>query len=106
MRGSLLGWALSSSFLWIAASSSLFLSRFSVVALETRQYAIGDTITMQLMQREKGVLIPLPKSKQANVEQPVRLGGESRQQVLMSGTWVGECPPFRHISASLGAPPG
>ncbi|XP_066466049.1 E3 ubiquitin-protein ligase RNF10 isoform X2 [Tiliqua scincoides] len=52
----------------------------SVVALETRQYAIGDTITMQLMQREKGVLIPLPKSKQANVEQPVHLGDEQLGQ--------------------------
>lgn len=52
----------------------------SVVALETRQYVIGDTITMQLMQREKGVLIPLPKSKQANVEQPVRLGDEQLGQ--------------------------
>lgn len=52
----------------------------SVVALETWQYAIGDTITMQLMQREKGVLIPLPKSKQANVEQPVHLGDEQLGQ--------------------------
>ncbi|XP_044300075.1 RING finger protein 10 isoform X1 [Varanus komodoensis] len=52
----------------------------SVVALETRQYAIGDTITMQLMQREKGVLMALPKSQRTNVEQPVHLGDEEHGQ--------------------------
>uniref|UniRef100_A0A8D0DIN5 E3 ubiquitin-protein ligase RNF10 n=1 Tax=Salvator merianae TaxID=96440 RepID=A0A8D0DIN5_SALMN len=52
----------------------------SVIAQETRQYAIGDTITMQLMRREKGVLIPLPKSKVAKVEQPVHLGDEQHSQ--------------------------
>lgn len=49
-----------------------------MVAQETRQYAVGDTITMQLMQREKGALMALPKSKvMLNVEQPIHLGGES-----------------------------
>ncbi|XP_053135927.1 RING finger protein 10 isoform X2 [Hemicordylus capensis] len=52
----------------------------SVVALETRQYAIGDTITMQLMQREKGVLLALPKSKPTDVEQPLHLGDEQHGQ--------------------------
>ncbi|XP_075754194.1 E3 ubiquitin-protein ligase RNF10 isoform X2 [Pelodiscus sinensis] len=52
----------------------------SVVAMETRQYAIGDTITMQLMRREKSVLIPLPKSKWVNVEQPIHLGDEQHSQ--------------------------
>nr|XP_028566964.1 RING finger protein 10 [Podarcis muralis] len=52
----------------------------SVVALETRQYAIGDTITMQLMRRGKGVLIPQPKSKLVNVEQPIHLGDEQHGQ--------------------------
>ncbi|XP_063000254.1 E3 ubiquitin-protein ligase RNF10 isoform X2 [Elgaria multicarinata webbii] len=52
----------------------------SVVALETRQYAIGDTVTMQLMRREKGVLIALPKSKLTNVEQPVHLEDEQHGQ--------------------------
>ncbi|XP_015678094.1 RING finger protein 10 [Protobothrops mucrosquamatus] len=52
----------------------------SVVALETRQYAIGDTITMQLMQRKKGSLIALPKSALAHVEQPVRLGDKPHSQ--------------------------
>lgn len=56
--------------------SSLPFCFCSVVALETRQYAIGDTITMQLMRRGKGVLIPQPKSKLVNVEQPIHLGGE------------------------------
>lgn len=44
--------------------------------METRQYAIGDIITMQLMRREKGVLIALPKSQWMNVVQPVYIGGE------------------------------
>lgn len=48
----------------------------SVVAMETRQYAIGDTITMQLMRREKGVLVALPKSQWMNVVQPVYIRGE------------------------------
>ncbi|XP_054853014.1 RING finger protein 10 [Eublepharis macularius] len=52
----------------------------SVVALETRQYAIGDVITMQLMQREKGALMALPKSKVMNVEQPIHLGDKQHSQ--------------------------
>uniref|UniRef100_A0A7M4EAD0 E3 ubiquitin-protein ligase RNF10 n=1 Tax=Crocodylus porosus TaxID=8502 RepID=A0A7M4EAD0_CROPO len=52
----------------------------SVVAMETRQYAIGDTITMQLMRREKGVLIALPKSKWMKVVQPIHLGNEQHSQ--------------------------
>lgn len=36
---------------------------------------------MQLMQREKGVLIALPKSELADVEQPIHLGGECRLQM-------------------------
>ncbi|XP_062814855.1 E3 ubiquitin-protein ligase RNF10 isoform X1 [Anolis carolinensis] len=52
----------------------------SVVALETHQYAVGDTITMQLMRREKGVLIAQPKSKLTNVTQPIHLGDEQHSQ--------------------------
>ncbi|XP_067406189.1 E3 ubiquitin-protein ligase RNF10 [Emydura macquarii macquarii] len=52
----------------------------SVVAMETHQYAIGDTITMQLMRREKSVLVALPKSKWMNVEQPIHLGDEQHSQ--------------------------
>lgn len=48
----------------------------SVVATESRQYVVGDTITMQLMKREKGVLVALPKSKWMNVDHPISLGGE------------------------------
>lgn len=70
----------------------------SVVAMETRLYSIGDTITMQLMRREKGVLVALPKSKWMKVEQPIHLGDEehsrysklllaSRQQLLHQVIW-------------------
>ncbi|NXC12707.1 RNF10 protein, partial [Corythaeola cristata] len=52
----------------------------SVVAMETRQYAIGDTITMQLMRREKGVLMALPKSQWMNVVQPVCIGDDQHSQ--------------------------
>uniref|UniRef100_A0A8B9GLE2 E3 ubiquitin-protein ligase RNF10 n=1 Tax=Amazona collaria TaxID=241587 RepID=A0A8B9GLE2_9PSIT len=52
----------------------------SVVAMETRQYAIGDTITMQLMRREKGVLIALPKSQWMDVVQPVYFGDDHHSQ--------------------------
>ncbi|KAF1672637.1 RING finger protein 10, partial [Pygoscelis papua] len=52
----------------------------SVVAMETRQYAIGDIITMQLMRREKGVLIALPKSQWMNVVQPVYIGDDQHSQ--------------------------
>ncbi|KAM9392721.1 E3 ubiquitin-protein ligase RNF10 isoform 2-T2 [Pholidichthys leucotaenia] len=46
----------------------------SVVAMETRQYVVGDVITMRLMQREKGSLIAMPSSQWVKVEEPVRLG--------------------------------
>lgn len=49
---------------------------YSVVATESRQYVVGDTITMQLMKREKGVLVALPKSKWMNVDHPIHLGGK------------------------------
>uniref|UniRef100_A0A6I8NL11 E3 ubiquitin-protein ligase RNF10 n=1 Tax=Ornithorhynchus anatinus TaxID=9258 RepID=A0A6I8NL11_ORNAN len=52
----------------------------SVVATESRQYIVGDTITMQLMRREKGVLVALPKSKWMNVDQPIHLGDEQHSQ--------------------------
>ncbi|XP_050779550.1 RING finger protein 10 isoform X2 [Gopherus flavomarginatus] len=52
----------------------------SVIAMETRQYAVGDTITMQLMRREKSVLVALPKSKWMNVEHPIHLGDEQHSQ--------------------------
>uniref|UniRef100_A0A2K6CB20 E3 ubiquitin-protein ligase RNF10 n=1 Tax=Macaca nemestrina TaxID=9545 RepID=A0A2K6CB20_MACNE len=52
----------------------------SVVATESRQYVVGDTITMQLMKREKGVLVALPKSKWMNVDHPIRLGDEQHSQ--------------------------
>ncbi|NWH66828.1 RNF10 protein, partial [Geococcyx californianus] len=52
----------------------------SVVAMETRQYAIGDTITMQLMRREKGVLVALPKSQWMNVVQPVYVKDDQHSQ--------------------------
>uniref|UniRef100_A0A673CL58 E3 ubiquitin-protein ligase RNF10 n=1 Tax=Sphaeramia orbicularis TaxID=375764 RepID=A0A673CL58_9TELE len=46
----------------------------SVVAMETRQYAVGDVITMHLMRREKGALVAMPLSKWVKVEEPVRFG--------------------------------
>lgn len=52
----------------------------SVVATETPLYSVGDTITMQLMRREKGVLLALPKSKWMKVEQPILLGDEHNMQ--------------------------
>lgn len=46
----------------------------SVVAMETRQYAVGDQITMRLMRREKGSLIALPSAQWVKVEEPIRFG--------------------------------
>lgn len=46
----------------------------SVVAMETRQYVVGDVITMRLMRREKGALVALPSSQWVKVEEPVRYG--------------------------------
>lgn len=48
----------------------------SVVAMETRQYVIGDVITMRLMRREKGSLVAMPSAQWVKVEEPVRFGGE------------------------------
>uniref|UniRef100_A0A665SZP2 E3 ubiquitin-protein ligase RNF10 n=1 Tax=Echeneis naucrates TaxID=173247 RepID=A0A665SZP2_ECHNA len=46
----------------------------SVVAMETRQYTVGDVITMRLMRREKGALVAMPSSQWVKVEEPVRFG--------------------------------
>lgn len=46
---------------------------------------MGDTITMQLMKREKGVLVALPKSKWMNVDHPINLGGELERINNLSG---------------------
>ncbi|XP_028269332.1 E3 ubiquitin-protein ligase RNF10 isoform X1 [Parambassis ranga] len=46
----------------------------SVVAMETRQYAVGDVITMRLMKREKGALVAMPSSQWVKVEEPVCFG--------------------------------
>ncbi|XP_069817360.1 E3 ubiquitin-protein ligase RNF10 isoform X2 [Dendropsophus ebraccatus] len=48
----------------------------SVVATERQFYAVGDTITMQLMRREKGVLVAMPKSKWMKLDEPIHLGDE------------------------------
>lgn len=48
----------------------------SVVAMETKQYAVGDVVTMRLMRREKGALVAMPSSQWVKVEEPVRFGGE------------------------------
>ncbi|XP_059193594.1 RING finger protein 10 [Centropristis striata] len=52
----------------------------SVVAMETRQYVVGDTITMRLMRREKGALVAMPSSQWVKVEEPVRFGDASLSQ--------------------------
>ncbi|KAL0979519.1 hypothetical protein UPYG_G00186100 [Umbra pygmaea] len=46
----------------------------SVVAMETRQYAVGDLITMRLMRREKGALVAMPSAQWVKVEEPVHFG--------------------------------
>lgn len=51
-------------------------SHCSVVAMETRQYAVGDLITMRLMRREKGALVAMPSSQWVKVEEPILFGGE------------------------------
>ncbi|XP_075071139.1 E3 ubiquitin-protein ligase RNF10 isoform X2 [Mixophyes fleayi] len=48
----------------------------SVIATERCLYAVGDTITMQLMRREKGVLVAMPKSKWMKLDEPIHLGDE------------------------------
>uniref|UniRef100_A0A8C5PNR0 E3 ubiquitin-protein ligase RNF10 n=1 Tax=Leptobrachium leishanense TaxID=445787 RepID=A0A8C5PNR0_9ANUR len=52
----------------------------SVVATETRFYAVGDTITMQLMKREKGVLVAMPISKWMRLDEPIHLGDEEHSE--------------------------
>ena len=44
--------------------------------METRQYAVGDLITMRLMRREKGALVAMPSAQWVKVEEPVRFGGK------------------------------
>lgn len=46
----------------------------SVVTTETHLYSVGDKITMQLMRREKGVLVAMPKSKWMKLDEPIHLG--------------------------------
>lgn len=50
--------------------------------METRQYAVGDVITMRLMRREKGALVAMPSSQWVKVEEPVRFGGEKTVKSL------------------------
>ncbi|XP_053325981.1 RING finger protein 10 [Spea bombifrons] len=64
----------------ICYSSILKKDLKSVVATETHLYAVGDTITMQLMRREKGVLVAMPKSKWMKLDEPVRLGDEEHSE--------------------------
>uniref|UniRef100_A0A3B3VKN9 E3 ubiquitin-protein ligase RNF10 n=1 Tax=Poecilia latipinna TaxID=48699 RepID=A0A3B3VKN9_9TELE len=52
----------------------------SVVAMETKQYVVGDEITMRLMRREKGALVAMPSSQWVKVEEPVRFGDASLSQ--------------------------
>ncbi|KAJ3604643.1 hypothetical protein NHX12_029383 [Muraenolepis orangiensis] len=52
----------------------------SVVAMETRQYAVGDVMTMRLMRREKGALVAMPSSQWVKVEEPVRFEDPSLSQ--------------------------
>lgn len=61
--------------------------------METRQYAVGDVITMRLMRREKGSLVALPSSQWEKVEEPVRFGGEN-QQFFFTGLFLKICCPF------------
>ncbi|XP_019718278.1 E3 ubiquitin-protein ligase RNF10 isoform X2 [Hippocampus comes] len=49
----------------------------SVVAMETKQYVVGDVITMRLMRREKGAVVAMPSSQWVKVEEPVRFGDTS-----------------------------
>ncbi|XP_056386214.1 RING finger protein 10 [Hyla sarda] len=48
----------------------------SVVTTERQLHVVGDTITMQLMRREKGVLVAMPKSKWMKLDEPIHLGDE------------------------------
>ncbi|XP_075687463.1 E3 ubiquitin-protein ligase RNF10 [Rhinoderma darwinii] len=60
----------------ICYSSILKKDLKSVVSTERPLYGVGDTITMQLMRREKGVLVAMPKSKWMKLEEPIHLGDE------------------------------
>ncbi|KAM4053032.1 E3 ubiquitin-protein ligase RNF10 [Anomaloglossus baeobatrachus] len=48
----------------------------SVAATERPLYSVGGSITMQLMRREKGLLVAMPKSKWIKLDEPVHLGDE------------------------------
>lgn len=52
----------------------------SVVVIELYQYVVGDIIMMQLMKREKGVLVVLFKFKWMNVDYFIYLGDEQYSQ--------------------------
>lgn len=56
--------------------------------METRQYAVGDVITMHLMRREKGSLVALPSSQWVKVEETVYFGGERRRSRRRSDSLV------------------
>lgn len=64
---------------------SLCCCSVSVVAMETRQYVVGDVITMRLMRREKGSLVAMPSSQWEKVDEPVRFGGEREDCIFSSG---------------------
>lgn len=66
--------------------------------METRQYAVGDVITMRLMRREKGSLVALPSCEWVKVEEPVRFEGEDAFLSLM--TWKRVLLLFRPITKS------
>ncbi|XP_059909062.1 RING finger protein 10 [Gadus macrocephalus] len=61
----------------------------SVVAMETRQYVVGDLISMRLMRREKGALVAMPSSQWVKVEEPVRFedpGLSQYSKLLLAST--------------------
>lgn len=55
--------------------------------METKQYMVGDVITMRLMRREKGAVVAMPSSQWVKVEEPVRFGGKLAQTWL----WFSMC---------------
>ncbi|NP_001089838.1 RING finger protein 10 [Xenopus laevis] len=61
----------------------------SVVATETHLYSVGDKITMQLMRREKGVLVAMPKSKWMKLDEPIHMGDLDHIQYskLLLASW-------------------
>lgn len=72
----------------------------SVVAMETRQYAVGDVITMRLMRREKGSLVAMPSSQWEKVEEPVRFGGERQQSLSLLDQLFKRCSETSLLSSS------